>query len=184
MAQRIRRRLIDLRRRGPRARFLGQPGKLVDEGEEAGIGAATCAPRCTTRTTTCVSSNCRSRRSGSERSSSRSARAASAGPTSWSGTASRWRRSSSDTRSPQRSSRSEGASIRRRSEIECSSRTTCRAGSVGGSPRDIQEAIELLAVRRVTVADLITHVLPLAEAGKGFRLVAQARDSIKVVLRP
>src|SRR5436309_1321309 len=37
MAQRIRRRLIDLRRRGPRARFLGQPGKLVDEGEEAGI---------------------------------------------------------------------------------------------------------------------------------------------------
>jgi L-iditol 2-dehydrogenase len=56
--------------------------------------------------------------------------------------------------------------------------------SYGGSPRDIQEAIDLLAVRRVRVTDLITHILPLAEAGKGFRLVAQAQDSIKVVLRP
>ncbi len=56
--------------------------------------------------------------------------------------------------------------------------------SYGGSPRDIREAIRLLAERRVGVADLITHVLPLAEAAKGFRLVSQAKDSIKVVLRP
>ena len=56
--------------------------------------------------------------------------------------------------------------------------------SYGGSPRDILEAMELLATRRVNVADLITHTLPLAEAKKGFRLVAQATDSIKVVLRP
>jgi L-iditol 2-dehydrogenase len=56
--------------------------------------------------------------------------------------------------------------------------------SYGGSPRDILEAIELLATRRLAVADLITHVLPLIDAEKGFRLVAQARDSIKVVLRP
>src|SRR2546426_1150515 len=56
--------------------------------------------------------------------------------------------------------------------------------SYGGSPRDIQEAIELLATRQVTVADLITHLLPLAEAGKGFRLGAPAEGSLKVVLRP
>jgi L-iditol 2-dehydrogenase len=56
--------------------------------------------------------------------------------------------------------------------------------SYGGSPRDIQEAIELLGTQRVSVADLITHVLPLTEAERGFRLVAQARDSIKVVLHP
>ncbi len=56
--------------------------------------------------------------------------------------------------------------------------------SYGGSPRDIREAIQLLAERRVAVADLITHVLPLAEAAKGFHLVSQAKDSIKVVLRP
>lgn len=56
--------------------------------------------------------------------------------------------------------------------------------SYGGSPRDIKGAIELLAGRRVVVADLITHILPLAEAARGFRLVAEARDSIKVILRP
>src|SRR5467141_1393150 len=56
--------------------------------------------------------------------------------------------------------------------------------SYGASPRDILEAIELLATDRLAVADLITHVLPLSDAEKGFRLVAQARDSIKVVLRP
>lgn len=58
------------------------------------------------------------------------------------------------------------------------------ASSYGGSPRDIREAIDLLAGRRILVSDLITHVLPLSEAAEGFRLVAQARDSMKVVLRP
>ncbi|HYS99401.1 MAG TPA: alcohol dehydrogenase catalytic domain-containing protein [Thermoplasmata archaeon] len=57
-------------------------------------------------------------------------------------------------------------------------------GSYGGSPQDIRAAVTLLAERKIAVADLITHVLPLAEAAKGFRLVAQAKDSLKVVLRP
>ena len=57
-------------------------------------------------------------------------------------------------------------------------------GSYGGSPQDIRAAITLLAERKIAVADLITHILPLAEAAKGFRLVAQAKDSLKVVLRP
>jgi L-iditol 2-dehydrogenase len=56
--------------------------------------------------------------------------------------------------------------------------------SYGGSPRDIREAIALLAEKRVVVPDLITHVLPLSKAADGFRLVAAARDSIKVILRP
>ncbi len=58
------------------------------------------------------------------------------------------------------------------------------ASSYGGSPRDIREAIELLRSHTVRVDDLITHRLPLSQAGEGFRLVAQAQDSIKVVLRP
>src|SRR3989454_4664920 len=45
-------------------------------------------------------------------------------------------------------------------------------------PRRVKEANE------GNLADLITHVLPLGKAAEGFRLVAQARDSIKVVLRP
>ena len=56
--------------------------------------------------------------------------------------------------------------------------------SYGGGPRYIEAAIELLAKRRVAVVDLITHRLPLAEAAKGFRIVAQAQESIKVVLVP
>jgi L-iditol 2-dehydrogenase len=56
--------------------------------------------------------------------------------------------------------------------------------SYGGSPRDIRESIDLLREKRVAVKDLITHVLPLDKAAEGFRLVARAHDSIKVVLRP
>ncbi len=56
--------------------------------------------------------------------------------------------------------------------------------SYGGSPRDIQDAIDLLRARRLELADLITHRLPLAQAGEGFRLVARAQESMKVVLKP
>jgi L-iditol 2-dehydrogenase len=56
--------------------------------------------------------------------------------------------------------------------------------SYGASPRDIQDAIRLLKDRRVEVKDLISHVLPLAKASEGFRLVSEAKDSMKVVLRP
>ncbi len=58
------------------------------------------------------------------------------------------------------------------------------ASSYGGAPQDIRAAIELLRGGRVRVDDLITHRLPLAKAGEGFRLVAAAQDSIKVILRP
>ncbi len=56
--------------------------------------------------------------------------------------------------------------------------------SYGGAPRDIQAAIDLLRTGKVRVDDLITHRLPLEKAGEGFRLVASAQDSIKVILRP
>lgn len=56
--------------------------------------------------------------------------------------------------------------------------------SYAASPDDIREAIELLKSSRVSVGDMITHRLGLAEAGKGFELVAGARDSIKVIIDP
>ncbi len=56
--------------------------------------------------------------------------------------------------------------------------------SYGGAPQDIQAAIGLLRNGKVRVDDLITHRLPLEQAGEGFRLVASAQDSIKVILRP
>jgi len=34
------------------------------------------------------------------------------------------------------------------------------------------------------VDDMITHTLPLSETEKGFRLVTEGEESIKVVIRP
>jgi L-iditol 2-dehydrogenase len=53
-----------------------------------------------------------------------------------------------------------------------------------GPPVDTEQAIELLHSRRIQVNDMITHRLPLAEAAHGFRLVAEGKESIKVILKP
>jgi len=53
-----------------------------------------------------------------------------------------------------------------------------------GAPKDIAEAIDLIKTKKVVVTDMITHKLPLSEAAKGFKLVAQAKESIKVVIEP
>ena len=58
------------------------------------------------------------------------------------------------------------------------------ATSYAAGPQDITEAIELLRARRVRVREMITHRLSLAEAGRGFELVASGRDSIKVIIDP
>ena len=56
--------------------------------------------------------------------------------------------------------------------------------SYGNSPLDAVVAIELLRTRRVAVEDMITHRLPLAETGLGFKLVTGAGESIKVIIEP
>ena len=53
-----------------------------------------------------------------------------------------------------------------------------------GSPDDISDAIELLRSGKVVVKDMITHRFGIADAGKGFELVAKAKDSIKVLIEP
>ncbi len=52
------------------------------------------------------------------------------------------------------------------------------------APRDIKEAIELIRSGKVNVHDMITHRLSLTETGKGFRIVADAKESIKVIIEP
>lgn len=47
---------------------------------------------------------------------------------------------------------------------------------------DIKEAIELIHSRKVNVHDMITHRLSLAEIDKGFQIVAEAKESIKVII--
>ena len=56
--------------------------------------------------------------------------------------------------------------------------------SYAGPPEDTVPSIELIRAKRVNVNDLITHKLSLAETGLGFRLVAEAQDSIKVIIEP
>lgn len=56
--------------------------------------------------------------------------------------------------------------------------------SYAGSPIDITRAIELIRSRRVNVVDMITHRLGLGETALGFQLVAEAKDSIKVIIEP
>jgi L-iditol 2-dehydrogenase len=54
----------------------------------------------------------------------------------------------------------------------------------GGSPSDIEAAIELIRARRLPLHEMVTHRLPLAETGLGFRLVAEAKESVKVIIEP
>jgi L-iditol 2-dehydrogenase len=52
------------------------------------------------------------------------------------------------------------------------------------SPNDLEKAIELIRSRKVNVHDMITHRLSLTEISKGFQLVADANESIKVIIEP
>ena len=56
--------------------------------------------------------------------------------------------------------------------------------SYGASPLDITTAIELLGSERVKVTDMITHTFGLSDAKKGFKLVAEAGESMKVIIKP
>jgi L-iditol 2-dehydrogenase len=56
--------------------------------------------------------------------------------------------------------------------------------SYAGSPADYAEALELIHARSMNVRDMITHRLGLAETGLGFQLVANAQNSIKVIIEP
>ncbi len=56
--------------------------------------------------------------------------------------------------------------------------------SYAGSPADYQTALELIRAGTIPVRQMITHRLSLAEASSGFQLVADAQNSIKVIIEP
>jgi L-iditol 2-dehydrogenase len=45
-------------------------------------------------------------------------------------------------------------------------------------------ALEFIRSGRVGVQDMVTHILPLAKTQEGFRLVEEAGESMKVIIRP
>ena len=56
--------------------------------------------------------------------------------------------------------------------------------SYGAAPKDLEDSIKLIESGKIPVKDLITHTFPLKQAQEGFRLVADAKQSLKVVLIP
>jgi len=56
--------------------------------------------------------------------------------------------------------------------------------SYGNSPLDATVAIALIREGRVPVKEMITHRLSLAETGLGFQLVAEAGESLKIIIEP
>ncbi|MCJ7604637.1 MAG: zinc-dependent dehydrogenase [Dehalococcoidales bacterium] len=63
-------------------------------------------------------------------------------------------------------------------------RETTITTSYAGSPADHESALELIRAGNLPLEELITHRLPLSETGAGFKLVNEARDSIKVIIEP
>jgi L-iditol 2-dehydrogenase len=56
--------------------------------------------------------------------------------------------------------------------------------SYAGSPADHVSAMELIRAGRIDVTKMITDRLSLPEITKGFQLVAEAQESIKVIIEP
>jgi L-iditol 2-dehydrogenase len=56
--------------------------------------------------------------------------------------------------------------------------------SYAGPPSDMLAALDLISSRRVDVASMITHRLPLERAQDGFALMTRAEESLKVILNP
>ena len=56
--------------------------------------------------------------------------------------------------------------------------------SYGAAPNDLAESLGILAEGKLNVKGMITHKLSLLQAAEGFRLMAEAGESLKVILEP
>jgi L-iditol 2-dehydrogenase len=54
--------------------------------------------------------------------------------------------------------------------------------SYGAAHDDLKEALELINTKRIDVNDMVTHRVSLDDIGEGFKMVARAEDSIKVIV--
>ena len=56
--------------------------------------------------------------------------------------------------------------------------------SYGAAPNDLEESIKLIASKRLNLQEMITHKLKFNEIQTGFQLVAEAKESLKVIVYP
>lgn len=52
------------------------------------------------------------------------------------------------------------------------------------SPKDLKESMRLIAEKKIDVKGLVTHRFPLGKAAEAFKTVAEADNSIKVIIEP
>ena len=55
--------------------------------------------------------------------------------------------------------------------------------SYGAAPDEIKETIKLAAENKIDLKNMITHTLPLSKIVDGFKLVSEAKESMKVVIK-
>jgi L-iditol 2-dehydrogenase len=58
------------------------------------------------------------------------------------------------------------------------------AFSYGASPEDLKAAMDIIESGTINVRDMVTHKLLLSDIQKGFKLVSEAKESLKVVIIP
>ena len=56
--------------------------------------------------------------------------------------------------------------------------------SYGAAPVDLEAALALIAHKTINIKDTITQTLPLTQIQAAFKIVAEAKESLKVVLEP
>jgi L-iditol 2-dehydrogenase len=56
--------------------------------------------------------------------------------------------------------------------------------SYGAAPQDLEEALTVLSQKKLNVVDMITHRFSIQQAAEGFRLMAEAGQSLKIILEP
>ncbi|MEW6740414.1 MAG: alcohol dehydrogenase catalytic domain-containing protein [Nitrospirota bacterium] len=56
--------------------------------------------------------------------------------------------------------------------------------SYGASPDDLKIAMEMIQSGTINAKKMITHMVPLSDIQRGFKLVSEAKESLKVVIIP
>lgn len=56
--------------------------------------------------------------------------------------------------------------------------------SYGAAPQDLEEALAILAQKKLNVASMITHRFGIKQAAEGFRMMAEAAESLKIIIEP
>jgi len=55
--------------------------------------------------------------------------------------------------------------------------------SYGAAPGEIKETMKLADENKIDLKSMITHILPLSKIAEGFKLVSDARESMKVIVK-